>query len=202
MKIICVANNFSGLSQISAADEPVFFHKPDTSPLTHNRPFFIPDFCKQLFGCLTWIIRLDKLGKYVDEKFAHTYFHEIAAGINLYDAQKLAECQQNGNPWEEATCFENSLALSEFQEIQTGQLGNGNTFPKLTWTLNGQTLTEPDFSKANYSIFKIIASISRYYTIKTGDLIVIGGPISIPLQISDCMEVFWENSKCLRLRIK
>jgi len=100
MKIICVANNFSGLSQISAADEPVFFHKPDTSPLTHNRPFFIPDFCKQLFGCLTWIIRLDKLGKYVDEKFAHTYFHEIAAGINLYDAQKLAECQQNGNPWE------------------------------------------------------------------------------------------------------
>ncbi len=201
MKIICFYNNYPPVSNtFPEIKHPLFYLKPDTSILTNNRPFFIPEFTEEIHCQLELVIRMDKLGKYIDKKFAFSYFHEIALGVNIFDKKTQDTCIQKGVPWECSTVFENSAAISPFYPIETIKDINSLSVKLMK---NNTELCNGNTASMIYSIDNLIAHISKYFTIKTGDLIFTGSPFpSIPLAINDVLEVFLENKKCLKLRIK
>lgn len=204
MKIICIANNYKAQNIFKQIQDEklLFYAKPDTSPLTHNRPFFFPDFCNNITGSIEWVIRIDKLGKYIEEKFATTYYHQAAIGINLLDSKGILNAIKNGQPWEEFTSFENSLAIGDFFELSDLNCKKLEEI-EVHWKKNEINLEIPNFRSQIFGIDKAISHISKYFTLKTGDLVCSGSPIEpIELQIGDCLDIYISNAKYLRLRIK
>lgn len=201
MKIICFYNTYPHQKQIFPHEEqPLFYLKPDTSILTNNRPFFVPEFTHNLHCQVELVLRIDKLGKYIQENYAHTYCHEIALGVNIFDKSIQAQCMEKGLPWEKSCVFENSTALSPFLPIE-----NINQLKDLQFTLAKNNLEKHMGSTSTmlFSIKKLITYISTYFTLKTGDLIFTGSPIpSVPININDVIDVFMGDEKHMRFRIK
>lgn len=201
MKIICFYNNYPHItSTFPTIKHPLFYLKPDTSILTNNRPFFIPEFTEYIHAQAELVIRIDKLGKYIDESFAPTYFHEIAVGVNLFDKKLQETCIHKGLPWDSSTVFENSAALSPFYPLTSFE-----DITKLEIKLNKNN-TEIAYGNTNamcFSINTLIAYISTYFTLKTGDILFTGCPFpSIPLAIHDVLEVEIANERRMKFRIK
>ena len=122
MKIICIGRNY-----INHAKElnnpvpvkPIFFLKPDSSILQKNRPFYIPPFSNEIHYELELVVRINRVGKNIAEKFAHRYYDEIALGIDFTARDLQDECKKKGLPWEIAKTFDNSAVLSEFVKIKS-----------------------------------------------------------------------------------
>ena len=201
MKIICFHNNYPHLNQIFSKEEvPIFYLKPDTSILTNNRPFFIPECTEDIHCQVELVIRINKLGKYIQEKYANTYYHQIALGVNIFDNSIRNQCIQKGFPWESSTIFENSAALSNFFPLDS--IDNFK-MTDIKLIKNEQEIFTGNISNMIFSVEKLIAYISQYFTLKTGDLLFTGSPIpSVPIHINDVLEVYTSNEKRLRFRIK
>lgn len=203
MKIICIGRNYSDHVrelQNEIPQEPVFFLKPDTALVTRNRPFFYPEFSTEIHYEVEIVFRICKVGKYIQEKFAHTYYNEIAIGLDMTARDLQREAQKNGLPWEKTKGFDCSAPISSFVPIsEFPDLKNLNFSLKK----NGETVQSGNTSKMIFSIDKIIAHISQFITLKTGDIIFTGTPAGIgPVQIGDKLTAYIEGKKMLSCNVR
>ena len=179
MKIICIGRNY--LDHIremnnEVPEYPVFFMKGENALYHKKLPFFIPDFSENIHYELELVIRICKTGKNIEEKFAHTYFDAITVGLDLTARDLQKECIQKGEPWEKAKSFDFSAPLGEFIDL------NDTPYPgsiKFTLTKNGKTVQNGDSENMVFSFSQIIAHVSKYNTLKTGDLIFTGTPAGV-----------------------
>ncbi len=174
MKIICIVNNYSDNNKTpekNTTGKPIFYLKPDTALLRNNNPFFIPDFSNEIQCEAGLIVKINRLGKSIQTRFANRYFEEIGLGINFIarDIQKL--CIENGQPWEAATTFDYSLAVGNY--LQKSGFNNLNNLC-FSLVINGITVQKACAKNMIFKIEEIIHKISQNITFRTGDLIFTG----------------------------
>jgi 2-keto-4-pentenoate hydratase/2-oxohepta-3-ene-1,7-dioic acid hydratase in catechol pathway len=203
MKIICIGRNYANHAKEMNAEvpkAPVFFMKPDTAILPKRNPFYIPDFTKDLHYECELVVKIQKLGKNIAERYAHEYYTEIGLGIDFTARDLQQECKKKGLPWEIAKSFEHSAPLGEkWINKKELELNNLNFHLKK----NGTIVQVGNTADMLFSIDKIIAYISKFMTLKIGDLIFTGTPEGVgPVAIGDNLEGFIENQKILDLRVK
>jgi 2-keto-4-pentenoate hydratase/2-oxohepta-3-ene-1,7-dioic acid hydratase in catechol pathway len=203
MKIICIGRNYADhAKEMNAAvpTEPVFFLKPDTSLLKEGSDFYYPEFTQDLHYECEVVIRIDKVGKNIAEKFAHKYYSSISLGIDFTARDLQQKCKEKGLPWEIGKAFEHSAPLSNSfiskDEIDLTQL-------EFELHQNGKTVQKGNTKDMIFSIDQIIAYVSRFMSLKTGDLIYTGTPVGVgPVAIGDVLEGFIGTKKMFRFDVK
>jgi len=203
MKIICIGRNYSEHAKemgSAAPTEPIFFMKPDTALIPKRTPFYYPDFTKDLHHEIELVVRINKLGKNIAEKFAHEYYDEIGLGIDFTARDLQLKCKEKGLPWEIAKSFEHSAPVSE-EFIPKSVLTLHNIPFKLT---NNQEIVQTGNSADMiFTIDQLIAYVSRFMTLKIGDLLFTGTPAGVgPVKIGDHLEGFMNDKKILDLKVK
>ena len=203
MKIICIGLNYkSHIEELHKAvpEKPVFFLKPETALTTRNRPFFYPDFSKNIHYEVELVVRINKLGKYIQKKFAHTYYDEIGLGIDFTARDIQAEVFKNALPWEISKAFDGSAVVNRFlPKNHFGNLGNLN----FSLLKNKQLVQQGNSADMLFTIDEIIEHISQFITLKIGDLIFTGTPCGIgSVEIGDELEGFIEEELMFKCRIK
>ena len=203
MKIICVGKNY--LKHIQELDrqrptEPVFFLKPDSSIIIRNRPFFLPDFSEEIHHEVELLFRICKVGKCIQPKFAHTYYDAIGLGIDFTARDLQRKCVAEGNPWEIAKAFDGSAIISKFVEKEHfGDLQNLD-FKLL---LNDHCVQHGNSKDMLFSIDEIICHVSKFMTLKIGDIIFTGTPEGVgKVAINDRLQGFIGEEKFLDFKIK
>ena len=203
MKIICIGRNYTDHVRELKNDlpkEPVFFLKPDTAIVTRNRPFFYPEFSAEIHHEVEIVFRISKVGKYIQEKFAHTYYNEIAVGLDMTARDLQREAIKNGLPWEKTKGFDSSAPISSFVPV--------SDFPdikNLNFSLkkNGETVQSGNTRDMIFSIDRIIAHVSQFITLKMGDIIFTGTPAGVgPVQIGDKLTAYIEDKKMLSCNVR
>ena len=203
MKIICVGWNYpdhNAEMKHETVSEPVIFMKPDSALLRENKPFFIPDFSKQVEYEVELVVRINRLGKNISEKFASRYYEEVALGVD-FTARDLQQRQRVlGAPWEIAKAFDNSAVISDFIPLSTLANAEGISF---SLSKNGVEVQRGNTRDMLFSVNQIIAYVSRFFTLKIGDLIYTGTPAGVgPVVIGDHLEGFIEDNKMLNFFVK
>ncbi len=202
MKIICIGWNYCDhnkeMLRNDLPENPIFFLKPDTALLKDNKPFFIPDFSQQVEYECELVYRINRIGKNIAEKFAHRYYSEIALGIDFTARDLQSECRQKGSPWEIAKAFDNSAAISQFVDLQT--IGKNPSFSLLK---NNTKVQEAKAEDMIFSIDKIIAYISKFMTLKIGDIIYTGTPAGVgKVDIGDRLQGFIGDREMFNFLVK
>lgn len=203
MKIICIGRNYVAHAKELNNDvptKPVFFLKPDSALVINNRPFFYPDFSNNVHYELELVIRIDKLGRSIEEKFASRYFSEIGLGVDFTARDLQDEQKKKGLPWEIAKGFDYSAPISEFFPVSKYKDINNLSF---RLEKNGSAVQEGSSSLMIFSFDKIIAYVSRFMTLKTGDLIFTGTPAGVgPVSVNDRLEAYLEGEKVMDFPVK
>ncbi|QTN39855.1 fumarylacetoacetate hydrolase family protein [Cryomorphaceae bacterium] len=201
MKILCIGRNYAKHAAELGNEvptEPVFFGKPDSSLLRPNQPLFYPEFTSDLHYECELVVRIKKVGKHIQEKFAYKYYDEIALGIDFTARDIQSACKKQGLPWEKAKAFDGSAALGSFVHKDTLEEPYGFRLEK-----NGEEVQVGSSSDMIFSIDRLISYLSKFYTFKIGDLIFTGTPEGVgPVQIGDELVAFLAGDENLRLRIK
>ena len=203
MKIICIGRNYADhISELNneRPTEPVIFMKPDSSILPNKNPFVIPAFSNDIHHEVEILVKICKVGKHIDAKFAHKYYEEIGLGIDFTARDVQNKLKEKGLPWERAKGFDHSAPLSNTWipkneiDLQTAEF-------KLYQNDALKQLGQPkDFI---FSIDQVIAYVSKYITLKTGDLIFTGTPAGVgPVQIGDTLRAELNGQTLLELKIK
>ncbi len=184
MKIICIARNYRAhIEELDGtgrkADEvPQFFMKPDTALLRNNDPFYIPDFCREVDYECELVVRINRVGRAIAPKFAHRYYNEVGLGIDFTARDLQREVIEKGLPWEACKAFDRSAALSaEF--LSLAGLGGNVQDLRFEMALNGQVRQRGWTGDMIFSVDEIIARVSRFVTLKMGDLIYTGTPVGV-----------------------
>jgi len=203
MKIICIGRNYVAHARElnnEVPDKPVFFMKPDSALVTANRPFFYPDFSTNVHHELEVVIRINRLGRSIEEKYADRYYNELALGVDFTARDLQDEQKKKGLPWEIAKGFDYSAPISEFFPVEKyGDIHNLS----FRLDLNGKTVQDGSTSLMIFSFEKIIAYVSRFMTLKTGDLIFTGTPAGVgPVAINDRLEAYLEGDKLMDFPVK
>lgn len=203
MKIICIGRNYlqhaRELDQ-QVPEEPLFFLKPDSALLKNNRPFFIPDFSNEIHHEIEIVIRICRLGRHIAPKFAHRYYNQIGLGIDFTARDIQRKCIENGLPWEIAKGFDRSAAISSLLNID-----HYDDIHKLSFALekNNEMVQQGNTSEMIFSFDSIIAHVSKYMTLKIGDLIYTGTPPGVgAVEKNDQLTAYIENEPLLACRIK
>ncbi|MDY0201321.1 MAG: fumarylacetoacetate hydrolase family protein [Bacteroidales bacterium] len=196
MKIICINKNYPGLTtvpEVKMTDCPIFFFKPDTCLLRNNQPFFYPSFSTDIHCELEVVIKICRLGRNIAERFAHRYYNEIGLGINFSAQDIQQQCKQKGLPWEISEAFDGAAPISQFVKIPNNP--NGINF----WLeQNGEIIQKGNTNEMVYSFDKLIAYLSKYTTLKIGDLIYTGTPVATkPVAIGDRLKGYLNNELLL-----
>jgi 2-keto-4-pentenoate hydratase/2-oxohepta-3-ene-1,7-dioic acid hydratase in catechol pathway len=203
MKIICIGRNYSEhAKEMKAAipAEPVFFMKPDTALIRDNQPFYYPDFSKDIHHEIEIVLRISKAGKNISPEFAGKYFDEIGIGIDFTARDLQAACKEKGLPWEKAKAFDGSAPIGQFLKKEEFKDPGNIAFQLL---LNGKTVQKGNTADLLFSFEKVIAYVSQFVTLKTGDLIFTGTPEGVgPVKIGDKLEAQIENKTLLNFEIK
>lgn len=203
MKIICIGRNYANHIaelQNERPDEPVIFLKPDSAVLPDKAPFVIPDFSSDIHHEIEVIVKINKLGKYIDPKFAHKYYDEIGLGIDFTARDVQNKLKEKGLPWEKAKAFDGSAIIGDFLPKNEFSSTENITFEL---TNNGQTVQKGNTANMLWKIDEIIAYVSQFFTIKKGDIIFTGTPEGVAkVAPNDILEGFIENKKVLRIQIK
>jgi len=202
MKIICIGRNYIEHAKEMKSDiptTPVFFMKPETSLLQRNQPFYIPDFTNEVHYETEVVIKINRLGKHIEEKFAHRYYSELGLGIDFTARDLQQECKAKGLPWEIAKAFEHSAPLTE-TFINKEELPDNIKF----WLdINGSIVQQGETKDMIFSFDKIISYISKFFTLKIGDLIYTGTPVGVgPVKIGDRLKAYMENRLMLDFEIR
>lgn len=203
MKIICIGRNYANHIaelQNERPDEPVIFLKPDSAVLPDKAPFVIPEFSSDIHHEIEVIVKINKLGKYIDPKFAHKYYDEIGLGIDFTARDLQSKLKEKGLPWEKAKAFDGSAIIGDFLPKNEFSSTENITFEL---TNNGQTVQKGNTAQMLWKIDEIIAYVSQFFTLKKGDIIFTGTPEGVAkVSPNDVLEGFIENKKVLRLQIK
>lgn len=209
MKIICIGLNYLDHIKEFRGDgvdvaEPVFFLKPDTALLRNNDTFYIPSFSNDLHYECELVVKINRIGKCIEERFANRYYDQVALGIDFTARDIQREAQVKGMPWERAKAFDHSAALSP-TFISLSELGEAGIINSLKFKLeiNGESRQEGDTSKMLFNVDKIIAYVSQYMTLKIGDLIYTGTPAGVgAVKSGDNLVATLEGRKLLDFDIK
>lgn len=204
MKIFAVGLNYAShneeMKRTFAPSEPVIFMKPDTALLKDGKPFFLPDFSKEIHYETELVVKINRLGKNIAERFAHRYYNAVTVGIDFTARDLQRHLKERGLPWEISKSFDNSAAIGEF--ISVKECENVQNLP-FHLQINEKTVQKGNTSEMIYSIDKIIAYVSRFFTLKIGDLIFTGTPVGVgQVAINDHLEGYLEERKVLDFRIK
>lgn len=203
MKIICIGRNYTEHAKElnnPVPEKPVFFMKPDTALLLKNNPFFYPDFTSELHYETELVLRICKNGRHIEEKFASTYYDEISVGIDFTARDVQAECKKKGLPWEIAKAFDQSAPIGKF--VPVVELRNLTNI-SFELKINGETKQQGYSGNMIFSFEKIIAYVSQFVTLRTGDYIFTGTPEGVgPTKIGDHFEAFIEGKKLLSFNVK
>lgn len=204
MKIICIGRNYINHAKElgnEVPNEPIFFLKPDSAVLPKKQPLFYPSFTKDLHYEVEIVVRINRLGKHIEERFAHKYYQEIGLGIDFTARDIQKECKQNGLPWEKAKSFDGSAVLGTIF-INKAEFSNLNNL-EFSLKKNNKVVQKGNTQDMLFSIDQIITYISKFYTLKIGDLIFTGTPAGVgPVQIGDRLEGFIKDKKMINLVIK
>lgn len=204
MKIICVGLNYDRHIRefnFHRPDAPTIFLKPDSAILRANNPFFTPEWAERIDYEAEIVFRINRLGRYIDRKFAHRYYDAVAIGIDFTERNLQQQFIRDGRPWELSKAFDNSAAISEF--IPIDQLGCDPMALDFHLDINGQTRQKGNTRDMLYPIDEIIEYASRYFTLKTGDLIYTGTPEGVgPVSIDDHLQAYIANRLMMDFRIK
>jgi len=203
MKIICIGRNYAEhAKELNNAipSEPVFFMKPDTALLKDGEPFYYPDITKDLHHEIEIVIKINKVGKHIDEQFAHKYYDEIGLGIDFTARDLQAECKSKGLPWEKAKAFDNSAPLGKF--ISKDKLGDLSAI-EFELKINGQSKQVGNTKDLLFSFDQIISYVSKYVTLKVGDLIYTGTPSGVgAVVIGDKLQGYINGDLFLDFEVK
>ncbi len=203
MKIICIGRNYAEHAKELKNDiptEPVFFMKPDTALLKDGEPFYYPEFTKDLHHEIEIVLKINKVGKHIDEQFAHKYFEEIGLGIDFTARDLQSKAKEKGLPWEKAKAFDGSAPLGKFMsKTQFANLSDIGFELKV----NGETRQKGNTSDLLFSFDKIIAYVSQFVTLKVGDLIYTGTPEGVgPVKIGDKLQGYIGDQLMLEFEVK
>lgn len=203
MKIICIGKNYADhAKELNSAvpAEPVFFLKPDTALLQKGQPFYYPDFTRNLHHEVEIVLKIGKMGKHIDPKFALSYISEIGLGIDFTARDLQEKAKEKGLPWEIAKAFDNAAVLSA--EMLTLQEAGDLSAIDFHLDLNGKTVQKGHSSEMVFDVPTLIAYISKFITLKTGDLIYTGTPAGVgAVQIGDVLEGYLKGKKMFELKI-
>jgi 2-keto-4-pentenoate hydratase/2-oxohepta-3-ene-1,7-dioic acid hydratase in catechol pathway len=203
MKIICIGRNYvNHIAELQneRPSEPVIFMKPDSAVLLKQHPFVIPEFSQDIHHEIEIIVRINKVGKYIDTKFAHKYYDEISVGIDFTARDIQEQLKVKGLPWEKAKSFDGSAVIGEF--LSKKQF---NSLENITFELtnNNKTVQKSNTSHMLWKIDELISYISQYFTLKIGDIIFTGTPEGVAVvKPEDVLEGFLEGNKLFRIQIK
>jgi len=203
MKIIAIGRNYAAhIEELNneKPDAPVVFMKPETALLKNNAPFYHPEFSDNIHHEVELVLKINKEGKYIQQKFAHKYYQEIGIGIDFTARDLQQKCKEKGLPWEIAKAFNDSAPLGGFKPVAN--------FPDLAninfhLDINGERRQTGNTSLLLFPFDVIIAYVSQFFTLKTGDLIYTGTPAGVgKVNIGDRLEAYVENEKLLDFEVK
>ncbi len=203
MKIICIGRNYADhISELGnqRPDEPVVFLKPDTALLSKEQDFYLPEFSQDVHHEIELVVRINKAGKHISPKFAHKYYDEITLGIDFTARDVQQMLKEKGLPWEKAKAFDGSAVI--------GNLISKKVFPSienLNFELrkNDQAVQTGNTADMLWTVDELIAHVSEYFTLKTGDLIFTGTPQGVAaVKPGDVLEGFLAQEKLFSLHVK
>ncbi len=204
MKIIAVGWNYPDhnkeMSHSLEHKEPTIFMKPDSALLKDGKPFFIPDFSQEIEYETEVVVRICRLGKNIAAKFAHRYYDAVTVGIDFTARDLQRKFRETGHPWELSKGFDSSAAIGEFIPVESFQ--NIQQIP-FHMELNGKTVQESNTSEMLFKIDQIIEYVSKFCTLKIGDLIFTGTPQGVgKIAIDDKIEGYLGDQKLLSFYIR
>lgn len=204
MKIICIGRNYVAHAEElknEVPEEPVFFMKPDSSLLRNNDPFFIPEWTSDVHHEIELIIKISRLGKSIDKRFAKRYYKEIGLGIDFTARDVQSQLKAKGLPWEKAKAFDRAAVLGS-QFISVDDLPDREHIG-FRLDVNGRTVQTGDSGLMIFDFDTIIAYVSKFVTLKIGDLIYTGTPAGVgPVNSGDHLEGYLEGNKLLDFKVK
>ena len=203
MKIICVGRNYvEHIKELNneAPKDPVLFLKPDTSILLKKQPFFIPEFSNEVHHEVEILVKINRIGKHIDRKFAHKYYDEIGLGIDFTARDLQSKLKEKGLPWEKAKAFDGAavvgkfLAKSDFKDVDN-----------INFRLekNDKVQQTGNTSLMLWKIDTLIEYISKYFTLKIGDIIFTGTPSGVTkVNPNDILKGFIEEKEIFSIKVK
>jgi 2-keto-4-pentenoate hydratase/2-oxohepta-3-ene-1,7-dioic acid hydratase in catechol pathway len=202
MKIICIGRNYADHARElnnEIPKEPLFFLKPDTA-LLKEKDFFFPKFTKELHYECEIVVKIDKSGKNIEEKFASRYYSEITLGIDFTARDIQQICKEKGLPWEKAKGFDHSAPIST-KWINLKDIDFGAS--EFSFYQNDELKQHGFVCDMIFSIDQIIAYVSKFITLKTGDLIFTGTPVGVgPVKIDDCLKAMLNDEEMFTFLVK
>jgi 2-keto-4-pentenoate hydratase/2-oxohepta-3-ene-1,7-dioic acid hydratase in catechol pathway len=203
MKIFAIGQNYAEHNKelnSSNPTEPVVFMKPDSALLKNNKPFYIPDFTQELHYETELIIKFNRLGKNIDSKFSHRYYAEIGLGVDFTARDLQRKLKNEGKPWEICKAFDNSAVIGNF--ISTNELEDVQNI-QFHLDINGKTVQKGNSADMIFPINELIGYVSRFFTIKIGDILFTGTPVGVgKVAIGDRLEGYIFEQKMFDFIIK
>ncbi len=203
MKIICIGRNYTEhIAELEneKPDEPVVFLKPDTSILLKKQPFFIPEFSNDIHHEVEILVKINRIGKYIDKKFAYKYYNEISLGIDFTARDLQSSLKAKGLPWEKAKAFDGAAVIGNW--LPVAEIGNVNAID-FTLLKNEKVVQKGNTSLMLYKIDEIIAYVSKFFTLKIGDVIFTGTPKGVGRVVAnDKLQGFIGNKEMFSITVK
>lgn len=202
MKIICIGRNYAKHIKELANEkpvEPIVFLKPDSAILPKKMPFFIPPFSNDIHYEVEVLVKINKVGKYIDVKFAHKYYDEIGLGIDFTARDVQAKCKEKGLPWEKAKAFDGSAVVGNFYPKELFNLNN------LQFQLikNEVVVQDGNTNAMLWKIDELIAYVSQFFTLKKGDIIFTGTPAGVgKVKDNDMLVGKLEDKEVFSIKVK
>ena len=203
MKIICIGRNYTNhIEELKneRPTEPVVFMKPDSAVLLKQHPFVIPEFSEDVHHEVEIIVKINKVGKYIEPKFAHKYYDEISVGIDFTARDLQAKLKAKGLPWEKAKAFDGSAVIGEFLPKS-----HFSSLENITFELkkNNETAQIGNSSLMLWKIDELVSYVSQFFTLKIGDIIFTGTPEGVAaVKPDDVLEGFLEGQQLFRIQVK
>ena len=203
MKIICIGRNYTDhikeLDNVKPA-EPIIFLKPDTAILLKKQPFFIPEFSNDVHHEVELLVRINKIGKHIDQKFAHKYYDEIGLGIDFTARDLQAHLKEKGLPWEKAKSFDGAAVVGNF--IKKTNFPDMNNI-EFSLKKNGKTVQKGNSMLMMWKIDALIEYVSKYFTLKIGDIIFTGTPAGVgAVKTDDILTGFIGETEMFSIKVK
>ena len=203
MKLICIGRNYAQhISELKSEKptEPVVFLKPDTAILLKKQPFFIPDFTYEVHHEVEVLVKINRVGKYIDSKFAHKYYEQIGLGIDFTARDLQQELKGKGLPWEKSKAFDGSAVIGKW--VSKSNYENVNNIP-FSLLKNNQVVQSSTTKDMLWGIDEIIAYVSQYFTLKIGDIIFTGTPSGVSkVQSNDSLKGYIGEEEFFSIKVK
>lgn len=203
MKLICIGRNYTEhIEELKneKPEDPVIFLKPDTSILIKKQPFFIPDFSNDVHHEVEILIRINRIGKYIDKKFAHKYYDEIGLGIDFTARDLQSKLKAKGLPWEKAKAFDGAAVVGDWVDKSNFDDVNNIDF---RLEKNGEVVQKGNTKLMLWKIDEIIEYVSKYFTLKIGDIIFTGTPAGVgAVKAEDQLSGFINNQQFFSIKVK